>query len=364
MIIMLNDDIGDAETLSRPMTQAAIESLYISMGRGEHYVLASRSLLHAILNANVNSVNVKAILSWCLQNYVFLAGLPKLMSPGLIVIAEGEISKLNDTCWQVPIDEIARTGVRPVVLLAENSVDARIFKHAAKHYLISKKLGQNSVSIEDRNGNGSGIAAELQNLLGRRVEWCLCIPDSDRRCPEGTLGVNAQQCEAVAAKADWPMSFRTTSGRELENDIPRTALDNVVAARVADWEQHSQNLAAVCGDILPFADIKKGVRPCDVKGLPVGTKERRYWTSVVDLYANSLPEDERCGGGGQCNDVRGCLLLPPSGEGVGTAVLDLFDRESSHSTYKMHKCSDNFTSWLELGGEVARQGFAPRRMRL
>ena len=364
MIIILDDSVASDEYLLRADTQAAVENLYVSMGRGEHYVLASRLTLQKMLTANVNSVNVKAIFEWNLRNYAFLAGLPKIVPPGIVVVAEGATSKLEDGRWQMAVGEIARAGVRPVVLLAENSVDARIFRHAAKHYLISQKLGEVNISVEDRNGNGSGIATELRNLLDRRVEWCLCIPDSDRKCPDGAFGVNAQQCGSVADGATWPMSFRTTSGRELENDVPRTALNDVVSARVAHWREHSDLVERVCGAVLPYADIRRGTRPCDVDEFSAGTRERAYWTEVVRLYAEAIPKEEACSRSGECDRVRGCALLPSSGEGVGAAILDMLDRESAHASYKQHKSSSNFDSWLDLGRVVATQGLSPKRMRL
>ncbi len=365
MIIQLDECVAADEAMVKPTTIAAFEALYSAMGRGEHYVLASRTVLKKILLRNSNSLSVRAIINWCVQNYSFLAGLTKVVPASMVVVADGPTKKLDETAWQTSTEEIARAGIRPVVLLAENSVDARIFIHAAKHYLLSEKLGTLSLSLEDRNGNGSGIAAELENLIRRKTEWCLCIPDSDRCCPEGGLGINAQQCATVTKAASWPVTYRTTSGRELENDLPRTALDKVAAERVANWRDQTQFLEESCGQaIFAYADIKKGTRPCHIQQFAKGSKERMYWESANERYANSLPESLACPRDGECKDQPACALLPPVGDGVGAAVLEMFENESAHASYKQHKASVNFEAWLELGRTVAKHGLSPKRMRV
>lgn len=364
MIIVIDDSVVDEEIVEVHSVQLAIEALYCSMGRGEHYVLTSRRVLSQLLKKKLNSRHVEAMLKWSLQNFSFLAGLPRQIPVGLVVVANGPTERISDGKWQTCAAEIARAGVRPTVLLAENSVDARIFTHAAKHYLLSQDLGSIQVSIEDRNGNGSGIAAELQNLIDRRTEWCLCISDSDLRCPDGSAGINAQQCESVASRASWPVNFRTTIGRELENDLPRTVLNEVVSTRIPTWERHSSLVEDACGVVLPYADIRGGTRPCDVNRFAVGTKERAYWSFVSRNYSKVIPEEEACTKVGECSTARGCTLLPSTGEGIGAAALTIFDGQSVHASYKKYKNASNIESWLELGRTVAIQGLSPKRMRL
>ncbi|WP_241047394.1 hypothetical protein [Achromobacter xylosoxidans] len=365
MIIQLDDSVLSDDAMAKATTIAAVEALFSAMGRGEHYVLASRMALQQILQRNSNSTNVRAIIRWCVQNYSFLAGITQTVPAGIVVVADGPTKRLASEVWQTSVDEVARAGVRPTVLLAENSVDAKIFKHAAKHFLLSKDLGTASINVEERNGNGSGIAAELENLILRRAEWCLCIPDSDRRCPDGNVGINAQQCATVVGTAAWPVNLRTTSGRELENEVPRTALDVVAASRVPDWRDQIRLLTEACEvDVLSYADIKKGTRRCHTRQLPEGSKERIYWEAANEQYANAMLDDESCPRNGECTDRRECTLLPAVGDGVGVAVLQLFDNESPHASYKMHKSSANFASWLELGRTVAAHGLSPKRMRM
>jgi hypothetical protein len=360
---MIDDSVCEADVINRPVVQAGVEALYASMGRGEHFVLSSRHGLARMLELGGSGATVRAVLGWCIKNYSFLAGLPSVVPIGLRVVAEGPV-RVEDSVWTAPVEEFARAGVRPTVLLAENSVDARIFTHAARHFLVSKKLGEIQVRIEDRNGNGSGISTELKNLIQRRTELCLCIADSDRRAPEGKLGINAQQCEDVMKAADWPVDFRTTFGCELENDVPQSALDQVVSTRTQDWLDHRATVQKACGNILPFADLKKGTRPCDMKAFPAGTSEQKFWTDVHTKFAKALPANLACSGSGDCGTVKGCSLLPAAGEGIGAAVLEILERESSHASFKAHKSSENFEAWLELGSAVALHGLAPRPMRV
>lgn len=366
MIVQLGTSLVEENALQDGRTFDAVESLTSAMARGEHYILGKRETLRRLIASGQLGRRAIAVLNWIVANYSFVSSLPSKINASITVeYCDAGCERIASDRWRISVAEIARSGVRPVVLLAENSVDAEIYVFAARHYLIDSRFGEVNVNAEPRNGNGSGVAAEFEAIAGRRLEWCLCITDSDLNCPEADYGINSKNTSKVLDRHAWVISHENTISRELENEMPRSVLNEVLSERGIEIYPYMARLMPILPDAFSFSDIKKGERACSFPEYPKGSPMQKYWGAAAQqIQAQYRPED-RCTGEA-CDDQRrpGCSVVPECGDGIGARALEILRGKSAQASYREVKNSDNFSSWLKLGGIVAEYSIAPKPMRI
>lgn len=365
MIIWIDESFTEVDLHTNAICRDAIEAACVAAARGQHYFFGPRAVLRAISEFTGFSKTAKGLLSDIIDQYSFLAGLANRLTYRIDMRHDlNVVERISDTHWAVPASQIADHGVRPTVLLAENSRDADIYINAAKHFQINDKLSDVQICIEPRNGNGAGISAELDRISTRPAEWCLCVTDSDIEFPGGERGIIAKACSRVVERQPHAVTRHiATTGRELENAIPVNLLAEVVErTHAAEWQRYVDCQEKIGGDALQFADLKNGLKICQLLSKNNNAPERIYWINKLKDHYRDLEciENNNCG---QPQNSR-CVVFNGFGDRTAEHVQENMLNSSPRKIFNSAKSSRNFDDWLALGRHVFFAAAAPKRLRV
>lgn len=370
MIIILSDSFFDIDFERNVIARTAIETICQSVSRGEHFVFSSRKLAVKLAANSVISKTARGIMEWLRSEYTYIAGLVDKFRYRVEVCAVVERLERTRgaTQWKVPIKHIADYGVRPTVLLAENTLDGEFYRHAANHFLLQSDFGKTKLKIELQNGNGAGISKELERLAREATAFCLCVSDSDKQSPDCGCGKNSRDCNGVEEGTSWVVHHISTFGRELENTIPRNLFAEIAEENSKDeWDDLTARRNLIDRRSLNFADLKDGLTLEKVFSYVDKSPYKIFWVEQAGKMRGEFKNiKDDCLGAGECrskNDC-GCVVIPRFGAKVAGNILDKMTKRTPHESYARSKKSENIDEWLELGWEVLQAGVAPPRMRL
>ncbi|CAB3699949.1 hypothetical protein [Trinickia soli] len=365
MIIALSDAFDNVDFSIDAVSRAAVDTICQSVARGEHFLLASRRLAIKLSNEAALSHTTRGVMEWLRSEYTYIKGLLNGFRYRVEVCPAAARFERQPNLqeWVVPAKHVADFGIRPTILLAENSHDGDVYCFAAKHYMIEAKLQGVQLRIEPRNGNGAGISQELSRIAKEKIEFCLCITDSDRLAPTCEPGEIARACARVTKGSHSVIDHTFAGARELENAIPHTLFKQVAEDSHPDtWDEFQERLSVVPDEAVRFADLKNGVLLCSIFKFAKTSPQRTYWLKVAtEVFPGSdCLEQERCDNAEDCK----CSVLPGFGENIARGVRERLGGCSSHESYRTAKASANIDDWMMLGQAVLEAGAAPPRMRL
>lgn len=365
MIIALSDAFNDVDFSIDAISRAAVDTICQSVARGEHFLLANRKLAIRLSNDAALSRTTRGVMEWLRSEYTFIKGLLNGFKCRVEVCPTAARFERQPNLqeWVIPAKHVAEFGIRPTILLAENSHDGDVYCFAAKHYMIEAKLQGVQLRIEPRNGNGAGISQELSRIAKEKIEFCLCITDSDRLAPTCEPGEIARACARVMKDSHSVIHHTFAESRELENTIPDTLFKQVAEDTRPDvWDEFQERLLVVSGEAARFADLKNGVPLCSIFKFAKTSPQRTYWLQqATEVFPGSdCLEEERCDDVENCK----CSILPGFGENIAKGVRERLGGCSSHESYRTAKTAANIDDWMMLGQAVLEAGAAPPRMRL
>jgi len=362
MILELDERFAQIDLETDAVARMGIETLCLSVARGEHFIFSSRSVITKFESDQNLSGIARGVFSDARLSYAFNATtLRQLQYRVYVIPGHGSPARRAPKQWEIPIAHIAARGLRPTVLLGENSNDGDLYCYAAQHYRIAAKLNDILLKIQPRNGNGAGVSAELERISNAAEEFCLCITDSDRLSPVSGHGDIAAATRKIADGSAWVINHDAPFSRELENALPANLVDEVMTSLGLDEEIKK---AARCTgqDTMLFADLKGGTtKHWTLNGI-TDQNAKSYWATKAE---SALPEAEaKCEVAGCDKDSCKCFVFPRITKDLAKHVHLLLKGASAHETYRRAKSSFNFDDWLRLGRDVLEAGAAPRPMRL
>lgn len=368
MIIELDDQFCDVDFRKNAVARAGIETICLSVARGEHFLIAERTVVMHLEKDSSFSHTTRGVLAWIRSEYSFIAGMLKTLRYKVKVHPSEELpQRIGKYQWVLPISHIAINGLQPTVLLGENSHDGDIYIHAGEHYRLESKYKEIRIRIAPRNGNGGGTSQELERISKDAREFCLCITDSDRLLPFGPLGTVAAACAKVADASDWVVVHDAPISRELENALPFSlVMKAMVEGGLKNWNEFQIEAERMGVDAVAHADLKFGTTLHWInRALPIGSQARQFWDRKADKALNEVQGKAKCIPPLKCEaDTCTCVVVPRIAKDMASHVHEYMKTASSHEIFKRAKSSCNLTDWLRLGREVFEAGAGPRVMRL
>lgn len=365
MIIILENSFQTTDLNIDRIARDAIEAACGAAAKGHHFIFAGRALLKKLSECAALSMTTRGLCHEILAHYTFLGSIAKKLKYRIeISLTLDVVEKRGDTEWAIPARQIAEHGIRPSILLSENSSDAEVYTHAARHFRLAQGMNDVEINIEPRNGNGAGTPEELRRISRRAPEWCLCVTDSDKECPDGALGATARACGRLIQEEPRAIVWHiATGGRELENVIPSRLFGTVHADLHPDqWTTYQQRETEIGFDALRYADLKLGTSLCRLLRLDANTPVRQFWVRKVDGLRSFVD----CIRAQRCDAPRenACMLVDGFGEHAATRVHDYLNSGSTHKTYEIAKNSGNIDDWMAIGSHVFHAGAAPKPLRV
>ena len=367
MIIELDDIFSDVDFSKDATSRNGIETICLSVSRGEHFLMGSRNLISKMEKDECLSITARGVFSWLRSEYSFLAGMLRDFKYRVKIIGAGNIpKKVKEGSWVVPISHIASGGLRPTVLLGENSHDGDLYIHAGHHYRIDSKRKDVMIRVEPRNGNGASVSKELERICREEKEFCLCITDSDKLIPGSNHGIISSATRKVANKSNWVVEHHAPSSRELENALPSELVREIIQKMNFPTSRDFESSANKLGnDAILHADLKFGTSLHWLNSFSKKSPTRIFWEGqakkVFEDFEKAMDclEDKKC-----TSENCSCYIVPRISKDFAKNVSDLMVGDSMPDIFKRAKASYNFDDWIRLGKEVFEAGAGPRPMRM
>lgn len=355
MLFVLSDDLLPFCTAQSGPEIEAIQNLLLCARNGHHAITGPHFVFQA-LSKNRNISDRERAISLSLANRRTELPLLEQRIRYKVLIGNsynsGKPTRRTDFTWEVNIREFNEKFLSSLVILAENMIDAELYRHAANHYQIEEKInGVVSRSIP-RGGGGSQIDVELANILENGVP-VLAITDGDLGFPGARSSVISDRCSALVAEERGIGWHFTVPAREIENIIPLNVLLEVSDPKNRSGAHASLEELNQCasGDSLPsrYACFKQG-RTLSQIFAAERQEERGYWIGLASKLQDSRPAYRECLARKFCElEPCSCRINLGFGESVLSQVRKWLTERSSHESHKSFSSSE---IWMHLGSMV------------
>lgn len=360
MLVLLDDSLEAA--MSSPLRVALLHFLEDVAGAarlGRHFIVGKRSLLGRFAGAEALSEVARAVFADMEQSAPTRQGLADLVSWRVRVVANGSlgISPLGQGRVEIEVPLANAIGFSPwpsTVLLLENQTEGRWYLWLASRHA-RKKLGGARVELSVRGGGGSTLSREVQEIVRKQNELCLCIVESDMEHPDGARGSTALTALRAASA---PHCFVHVLGvREVENTLPIELLEEVaphlnrteeilIYRRLWDGDK--------AGKAAPYLDLKQGERWCDLRD------EASPRCEVLQLAASIVAAQEHDCEETSCTRKNcRCTLLPGLSNGLMAAIERRLDERPAFK--EVDTCEWLQREWEEIGKALVAWGLGDER---
>lgn len=363
MLFVLSDDLLPFCSIQSGQELEGLQNLLLCVRQGQHAITGSHKIFSALYkNSNLAQRERATALSLA-NRRTELPLLEALVKYKIMVTADFSFQspkRLNNFCWKISICSLNSKFLTPLVVLAENILDAELYQHASLHYQASKRI--NSVKIKSlaRGGGGSQIDVELKNLLSEGTP-VFAITDGDLIFPSASSSTISNRCEKLISDEiglGWHFSLPS---REIENIIPLDVLH-----LVADPENSSnayesiknisnlENRVGACPS--KFTCFKKGQKLTQVFASK-NKNEKAYWLSVAVAVKHRRPESfSNCLSQGSCeSNPCSCSISNGFGDAVLAQVKNWLTERSTHDSLRNFSSSE---TWMEVGEMIFDAGIA------
>jgi hypothetical protein len=244
----------------------------------------------------------------------------------------------------------------PPIMLGENLTDCELYVNAiAKNFTDSVPESLKEVKLSERFENGGGNSTHTVYSRHKKLnkDFCICVVDSDKNCPEEGLGDTAKFVVAVDGKGRSPLCRHLVIDMySAENLLPLSELENEFV--VGKSEEQIKKFEIVKKfrktESWRYLALKKGVSGKDLK-----SKASRgiYWSKKIEGAEVNLP----CCDDDDCN----CIILPALNSKtlaniVGNSATKwrrlLNEEENAEIKRDYEKISMTLRSWLCVGRQI------------
>lgn len=252
-------------------------------------------------------------------------------------------------CIEIPLSVFLNYDFGLVDFIAEDFNDSDYIDQAIRSFqIIRSDLSNFRFSYNKINGGGANTSNVFEYHLNRKVNYVLCLCDSDKFSPNGPYGLNAKECNKKL-KPHHLSSLFITDGREIENDIPYSLIEQTFSndpktlKNIKELPCYKQY---ICKHLIKYADLKKGVTLHWVEKLTLNSENQKYWSLgsrfIMDKYWHKIKDD-------------GTTLLVPNISEKVLKNVSLFLKQKSDESLRDYLiennvCSnDDFYHFMSLG---------------
>ncbi|ATZ65273.1 hypothetical protein [Acinetobacter bereziniae] len=254
----------------------------------------------------------------------------------------------NNFSINIPLDIFFTYDFGYVDFIAEDFNDSDYIDQAIRSFQVLKdELGIFNVKYNKINGGGANTPNVYEHHLNSKLNYVICLCDSDKYSPKGPFGINAREC-LKKLKTDTIGRLFITHGREIENDIPYPLLfqtfsnDPSTLRKISELPCYKEY---ICEQILKYADLKKGVLLSWVDKIPASSENEKYWSNqsrfIMDNFWHKIIDDK-------------VVLVPGVSEKLLKNVSQFLKKKSDQELKEFlisHNASSNdeFYQFISLG---------------
>ena len=265
---------------------------------------------------------------------------------------------------EVPVSYFRDTStIQPTILLSEGADDAILYEAMGRCFQWMKHLRTLKIQTDRRLGGGSQIADQYSYLQSEGKHFCLCIADSDRTRPDGSLGDTARALQNTD-NPQQPLSIAyIIEAREAENllsvEIMRRAAYQDTRSRrglIREMKIVADIVEAIDGsparDLRLWIDLKSQMKLSELFGLASDPTWQAAISSVLQVASGSVRNT--CSSKRRCSDPDNCscMIFPGCSRLLSHAAC-VFSLLTNQKVWETISRSDAiFTQWEKIGALV------------
>lgn len=242
------------------------------------------------------------------------------------------------------------------IMLGENLTDCELYVNGiARNFTegLPESLKQLRLSERFENGGGNTTHTVYSHHKNREEDFCICVVDSDRNCPDEGLGDTAKFVVAVDKDSTSPFcSHVVIDMYSAENLLPIGTIESEFSEGKSNADITKFEIAKRLRETNSwrFLALKKGVKGKDLKD---NSARANYWRERLKDAEVSIP----CCDDNECK----CLVLPPLNSKTLAKVVNGDSREWARSLnseanlnikHDYLRISYILRSWLCVGREI------------
>ena len=242
----------------------AIKRLGLSVVESNHLVSGDYDILKKVSEWFCNDFELSPLFSKLVENYA-TQGIPSFINYYIEIVLGNPIIRTDGKriiAQLHPCDISRSENIAAASLIVEDLNDACFYEHVLDWYIRRNKICAN-FKYDKVHGGGGRITDVIKEELGKK-HVAISIIDTDKRYP--TYDINKKdtykKCKRLGRRAVY-YKFQPLDVHEIENLIPVNYID-----KLPDWQTETgrikrksfEYLRAKAEDILPYFDIKKGIR--------------------------------------------------------------------------------------------------------
>lgn len=365
-----------------PRDIAGLDYIALGVAEGSHRLIGSRAGLLALARCNMlqqksrdvfmrayNRMGTEGVLLKKLKIYGIVIANTTMVDPVSTISGEKRVISFPLRWFD------ASKKIQSTLLLGEDLYDVDVLIKIGEAGTVLANIGYLPLKHDEDHGGGGSTARVLNsNVIKERL--CVCVVDSDRACPSGTMGNTALAVQPFKNQANFPLvGVIETTGRDLENMLPDTFYrteyghHRQYGRMVMVFEALTQRNET---DLRAHIDVEKGVTLHQIFRHATGSPETLFWNTKIGLLfailGGSQPTTVACHVNGRCTQASnslcpGCVVI----QGNNDNILERFaTRYANVSRHTLCKCLDNSTTveWTRIGENIAAWCCGDDKLRL
>ena len=339
MIIYLLHELIDKCQLNskRPSRIDFFENLAIARRDGKHFLLGDQSVFDVLRNLDGLSILAKSIYNRIYFRYSTEAS---IMNDSNYLFKIGSQDAIENNATLYDLDNLNDDSFSNYNnLLLENPIDTFIYQKSTEYYQIKNRLHAVKYHWDLRNGGGTTSFAEFVRLNNLKTVYTFAILDSDKICPNSSLGGTALQftnANMVTLFGD----YKVLDAHEIENLIPNEIYSLYINSQ--NDRKLRENLNIINSNVFRYVDIKKGIKKFTLREGSQATRDY-YLQNLNILESDILCE---CTEKKKCN----CFIFNPMARTILNDIKIFIDQQKIDILSFISSFLEQI--YLDLGGKL------------
>ena len=338
MLYYITEDIIEAAENRNSKVIEILEYIAMAHRHGKHIVISNRKILQRLVEVkDYENRKTSQIYKSILDKYATYGNIVHKIALKVVFVLDREPYVKKNVTGRYeeigyPIENVTVNNLLNETALLGENINEVAFYHLMGEFYKKRLAIQIHTPYIPLHGGGDTTKNVLMIEAMSKNRFCLAFLDSDKICPNGSLGstlkgvIDSRKKKECFYTSDYIYSEKY---REVENMIPIDVL-RYVCENNADWIKGVQDIECIQkeSEDIYYYDVKLGIseeKYCNIKK----ENQKEYITKHIILARNVTKEDLR----NIVNPSKEKKMLFGTGGDVLERVLIYY--------------SENFTQWLE-----------------
>lgn len=300
MYIKITSDIIDKANEEDQRCVQLIKLLDWTIVQGKHLVFGEKKDLDRIMGLDLDT-KLNGF-KYILNQYATIGSIvDQLKWHAEFSLKEQSHRDVNHKTICINIDDLPLFDVyKETHLLCENLSDINFYDYVLKFYKKLKEININN-KYYPILGGGSTTHKVYRSEILKKNAFVVCIADSDKRSPNGSLGDTANVIQKVDRQEPFNAFFyHLEEVTEVENLIPINIYEKYISEQVGKEQKEKflkiKTIGQHCSQYLDYFDMKKGIT---IKNILEEGENAKYQKKIATSIQLNIKE--------KCAEINQCI---------------------------------------------------------